>query len=59
MVDLGRIHKELKEIERDKASGVTVQVRDNNLQKLLGFVPGDEDECDADHADQGRTWLWP
>lgn len=43
MVDLGRIQKELKEIERDKASGVTVEVKDNNLQHLVGFVPGPKD----------------
>lgn len=43
MVDLGRIQKELKEIEKDKASGVTVQVKDNSLQKLIGFVPGPKD----------------
>lgn len=44
MVDLGRIQKELKEIERDKASGVAVQLRDgSNVQKLIGFVPGPKD----------------
>lgn len=43
MVDIGRIQKELKEIEKDKASGVTVQIRNNNLQSLTGFVPGPRD----------------
>lgn len=43
MVDLGRVQKELKEIERDKSSGVTVQLRDNSLQKLRGFVTGPRD----------------
>jgi ubiquitin-conjugating enzyme (huntingtin interacting protein 2) len=43
MGDLGRIQKELKEIERDKASGVTVQVKDSNLQHLIGLVPGPKD----------------
>ncbi|PNH04318.1 Ubiquitin-conjugating enzyme E2 27 [Tetrabaena socialis] len=42
-LDLGRIQKELKEIDRDKASGVTVQLRNNSLQHLLGFVPGPKD----------------
>lgn len=28
---------------QDKVSGVTVQVRDNNVQRLLGFVPGPKD----------------
>jgi hypothetical protein len=32
--------KELKEIERDKTSGVTVQVVGANLQRLTGFVNG-------------------
>eukprot|EP00877_Chromochloris_zofingiensis_P004960 jgi/Chrzof1/14465/Cz09g03280.t1 len=43
MVDYGRIAKELKEIENDKASGVTVQPIGDNLQKLLGRVPGPKD----------------
>lgn len=41
--ELRRVQKELKEIERDKASGVTVHVNDSNLQKLTGFVPGPKD----------------
>lgn len=32
--------KELKEIERDRTSGVTVQITGNNLQRLTGFVEG-------------------
>jgi ubiquitin-conjugating enzyme (huntingtin interacting protein 2) len=43
MVDFGRIQKELKEIERDKASGVQVIIKDGNLQKLVGIVPGPKD----------------
>lgn len=43
MVDFGRIQKELKEIENDKASGVTVQLQGNSLQRLIGFVPGPRD----------------
>ena len=34
------IQKELREIERDKASGVTVQLKSSNLQRLTGFVEG-------------------
>jgi ubiquitin-conjugating enzyme (huntingtin interacting protein 2) len=40
MVDFGRIQKELKEIESDKASGVTAEVVDDNLTRLIGRVPG-------------------
>jgi ubiquitin-conjugating enzyme (huntingtin interacting protein 2) len=43
MFDLGRIQKELREIEKDTASGVTVQMKDNNLQRLTGYVPGPKD----------------
>ncbi len=32
--------KELKEIDRDKTSGVTVQITGNNLQRLTGYVEG-------------------
>ncbi|PNW88835.1 hypothetical protein CHLRE_01g046850v5 [Chlamydomonas reinhardtii] len=42
-VDLGRIQKELKEIERDTASGVTVHLKNNSLQHLTGYVPGPKD----------------
>lgn len=41
--DIGRIQKELREIERDRASGVTVDVIDDNCQKLRGCVPGPKD----------------
>ena len=37
------LQKELKEIDRDKASGVTIQITDGNLQKLTGFVEGPKD----------------
>ncbi len=40
MVDFGRIQKELREIENDKASGVEVQLVSDNLQRLVGSVPG-------------------
>lgn len=43
MADFGRIQKELKEIDRDKASGVTIQITEGNLQKLTGFVEGPKD----------------
>lgn len=36
----GRIQKELKEIENDKASGVTAEVVADNLLRLIGCVPG-------------------
>ena len=36
----GVAQKELKEIERDKASGVTVEVLGNSLQRLRGYVKG-------------------
>ncbi|GIM02510.1 hypothetical protein Vretimale_7392, partial [Volvox reticuliferus] len=39
-LDLGRIQKE---IERDKASGVTVELKNNSLQHLIGYVPGPKD----------------
>ena len=34
------MQKEIKDIERDKASGVTIEVKKNSLQQLLGCVPG-------------------
>lgn len=37
------LQKELKEIERDKASGVTIELTEGNLQKLTGFVEGPKD----------------
>lgn len=37
------MQKELKEIDRDKASGVTIQITEGNLQKLTGFVEGPKD----------------
>ena len=37
------LQKELKEIERDKASGVTIQLTEGSLQKLTGFVEGPKD----------------
>ena len=38
-----RVQKELKDIDRDKTSGVSVQVRENNLQKLYGWLDGPKD----------------
>ncbi len=32
--------KELREIERDKTSGVTVQLNGSSLQRLTGYVEG-------------------
>lgn len=37
------LQKELKEIDRDKGSGVTIQITEGNLQKLTGFVEGPKD----------------
>jgi ubiquitin-conjugating enzyme (huntingtin interacting protein 2) len=37
------LQKELKEIDSDKASGVTAEVVDDNLQHLIGCVPGPKD----------------
>lgn len=43
-MDHSRLQKELREIEKDKASGVAVQLKDGtNIQRLLGFVPGPKD----------------
>lgn len=39
-IDLNRVLKEIKDIERDKASGVTVETKDDSIQHLLGCVPG-------------------
>jgi hypothetical protein len=36
--------KELKEIDRDKASGVTVTIKGGSLKKLTGYVEGEERE---------------
>lgn len=37
------LQKELKEIDSDKASGVTAEVVADNLQHLIGSVPGPKD----------------
>ncbi|GFR51947.1 hypothetical protein Agub_g14469 [Astrephomene gubernaculifera] len=42
-LDAGRIQKELREIERDTASGVTVKLKGTSLQQLVGYVPGPKD----------------
>jgi len=42
-MDLSRIQKELKEIHRDKESGVTVEVVGDNFRELRGSVPGPVD----------------
>lgn len=39
-VDLGRVHKEIKEIERDKASGVTLELKADSIRHLLGSFQG-------------------
>ena len=38
------LQKELREIERDKTSGVTVQLKGSSLQRLTGFVEGETAE---------------
>ncbi|KAF8061973.1 UBC27 [Scenedesmus sp. PABB004] len=43
MVDFSRIQKELKEIDSDKASGVSVSVVGDDLLRLVGSVPGPAD----------------
>ena len=44
MCDVNRVQKELKEIERDKASGVSVTINDgSNLSSLTGYVKGPKD----------------
>eukprot|EP00884_Botryococcus_braunii_P000271 jgi/Botrbrau1/10244/Bobra.0140s0002.2 len=43
MLDYGRVQKELKEIERDKQSGVTIQIKGNSLSRLTGTVQGPRD----------------
>lgn len=42
-MDHRRIQRELREIEKDPGSGVTVVVMGDNLQKLRGCVPGPKD----------------
>lgn len=37
------MQKELKEIDSDKASGVTAEIVNDNLQHLIGSVPGPKD----------------
>lgn len=39
------LQKELREIDRDKTSGVTVNIKGNNLQRLTGFVEGTPSCC--------------
>lgn len=43
MADHGRIMKELREIANDKASGVTAEIVGDDLQHLVGTVPGPRD----------------
>lgn len=45
--------KELKEVERDKLSGVTVKVKGGNLQRLIGTLEG----TPHDEFSQGRCQL--
>ncbi|KAI7840053.1 hypothetical protein COHA_006184 [Chlorella ohadii] len=42
-LDLGRVQKEIRDIERDKASGVTIEIQGNSLQKLIGRLNGPRD----------------
>ena len=39
-LDLGRVHKEIKDIDRDKASGVTIELKADSIQHLLGSFQG-------------------
>ena len=34
------VQKEIRDIERDKASGVTIEVQGNSIQKLIGCIKG-------------------
>lgn len=43
MFDAGRVQKELKEIERDRLSGVTVKLNGSSLQRMVGCVEGPKD----------------
>jgi hypothetical protein len=38
--DAARVQKELVEIDRDKTSGVSVEIMGDNLAHLTGFVKG-------------------
>mmetsp|Transcript_28228 Transcript_28228/g.39017 ORF Transcript_28228/g.39017 Transcript_28228/m.39017 type:complete len:195 (+) Transcript_28228:2-586(+) len=38
----GRVQKELREIQRDTASGVSVDMVDNSFEKLIGSIKGPE-----------------
>lgn len=39
-MDVGRVQKEIRDIERDRASGVTIEVQGNSLQKMIGCLKG-------------------
>ena len=39
-VDKGRLHKELADVQRDKGSGVTVEILDDQLSHLRGTLKG-------------------
>ena len=39
-VDKGRLHKELADVQRDKGSGVTVEILDDQLSHLKGTLKG-------------------
>ena len=34
------VQKEIRDIERDRASGVTIEVQGDSLQKLIGCLKG-------------------
>ncbi|KAI3433927.1 hypothetical protein D9Q98_003729 [Chlorella vulgaris] len=42
-MDVGRVQKEIRDIERDRASGVTIEVQGNSLQKMIGCLKGPSD----------------
>ena len=52
--------KEIRDIERDKASGVTIEVQGNSLQKLIGRLNGaQEGACAAGWHGSGASGCAP
>jgi ubiquitin-conjugating enzyme (huntingtin interacting protein 2) len=48
------MQKEIKDIERDKASGVTIEVQGNSLQKLIGCLQGAHTRSELRSGTAGR-----
>ena len=44
--------KELKEIDRDKASGVTVSLKGGSLKKLTGYVEGESEKNEGTRGNE-------